>query len=30
MMDIEGTTDGFVRTFFDAKNAKETDTHYRN
>ena len=30
MMDIEGTTDGFVKAFFDSNNAKETDTHFRN
>ena len=30
MMDDEGTTDGFIKCFFDSKNAKETDTHYRN
>jgi len=30
MMDVEGTTDGFVKTFFDPQNAKETDTHFRN
>ena len=30
MMDVEGTTDGFVKTFFDPNNAKETDTHFRN
>jgi hypothetical protein len=28
-MDWEGTTDIYVRSFFDSKNAKETDTHYR-
>jgi Ca2+-dependent lipid-binding protein len=27
--DIEGTSDVFIRAFFDPKNAKETDTHYR-
>lgn len=30
MMDTEGTTDGFIKCFFNPKNAKETDTHYRN
>ena len=30
MMDVEGTTDGFIKAFFNTKNAKETDTHYRN
>jgi len=30
MMDIEGTTDGFVKCFFNPSNAKETDTHFRN
>lgn len=30
MMDVEGTTDGFVKTFFDPSHAKETDTHFRN
>ena len=30
MMDAEGTTDGFIKCFFNTKNAKETDTHYRN
>ena len=28
-MDVEGTTDMFVRAFFDTKDAKETDTHFR-
>lgn len=27
--DWEGTSDVFIRCFFDTKNAKETDTHYR-
>jgi len=27
--DWEGTSDTFIRAFFDTKNAKETDTHYR-
>lgn len=27
--DIEGTSDVFIRAFFDTKDAKETDTHYR-
>ena len=30
MMDAEGTTDGFIKCFFNTKNAKETDTNYRN
>jgi len=30
MMDIEGTTDGFIKAFFDSNKAKETDTHFRN
>lgn len=30
MMDVEGTTDGFVKTFFEPDKAKETDTHFRN
>lgn len=30
IMDAEGTTDGFVRCFFDSGNAKDTDTHFRN
>ena len=30
MMDAEGTTDGFIKCFFDSNNAKETDTHFRN
>ena len=29
MMDDEGTSDVFIRCFFDTKNALETDTHYR-
>jgi len=29
MMDVEGTSDVYVKAFFDSKNAKETDTHYR-
>lgn len=28
-MDIEGTSDVFVRAFIDDKSAKTTDTHYR-
>ena len=28
-MDIEGTSDVYGRAFFDTKEAKETDTHYR-
>ena len=27
--DIEGTSDTFIRAFFDTKDSKETDTHYR-
>ena len=30
MMDAEGTTDGFVRCFFDSDDRKDTDTHFRN
>ena len=30
MMDAEGTCDAFIRCFFDTKDAKETDTHFRN
>lgn len=31
MMDDEGTSDVFIRCFFDSKkDALETDTHYRN
>jgi len=30
MMDAEGTTDGFVRCFFDSDQSKDTDTHFRN
>lgn len=30
MMDAEGTTDGFVRCFFDSEDRKDTDTHFRN
>jgi Ca2+-dependent lipid-binding protein len=29
MMDVEGTSDAYVKVFFDPKDAKETDTHYR-
>jgi Ca2+-dependent lipid-binding protein len=29
MMDVEGTSDVYVKAFFDSKHAKETDTHYR-
>ena len=29
MMDDEGTSDVFIRTYFDSNNAKETDCHYR-
>mmetsp|Transcript_42315 Transcript_42315/g.55765 ORF Transcript_42315/g.55765 Transcript_42315/m.55765 type:complete len:194 (+) Transcript_42315:3877-4458(+) len=30
IMDWEGTTDGFVRCFFESDNSKDTDTHFRN
>ena len=30
MMDDEGTTDGFIRAFFNSSNYKDTDTHFRN
>lgn len=29
MMDAEGTSDVYIRTFFDSKEALESDTHYR-
>lgn len=29
MMDAEGTSDVFIRSYFDTKKALETDTHYR-
>ena len=29
LMDVEGTSDAYVKAFFDPKDAKETDTHYR-
>ena len=29
MMDAEGTSDVYIRDFFDSKNALETDCHYR-
>ncbi len=29
MMDAEGTSDVYIRAFFDSKNALETDCHYR-
>lgn len=29
MMDVEGTSDVFVRCYFDSKKALETDTHFR-
>ena len=29
MMDVEGTSDVFIRCFFDSNNALETDTHFR-
>lgn len=28
-MDVEGTSDVFIRAFFDSNSALETDTHYR-
>ena len=30
MMDMEGTSDVFIKAFFDNANALETDTHFRN
>ena len=30
MMDCEGTTDGFIRCFFESDQSKDTDTHFRN
>ena len=30
MMDDEGTTDGFIRCYFDKEQVKDTDTHFRN
>lgn len=27
--DVEGTSDVFIRAFFDTKDSKETDCHYR-
>ena len=30
MMDAEGTTDGFIRCFFESDASKDTDTHFRN
>ena len=30
MMDAEGTSDIFIRCYFNNKNYKETDTHFRN
>ena len=30
MMDAEGTTDGFIRCFFNSDDRKDTDTHFRN
>ena len=30
MMDVEGTTDGFVRCFFESDHSLDTDTHFRN
>ena len=30
MMDAEGTTDGFIRCFFESDESKDTDTHFRN
>jgi len=29
MMDVEDTSDAYVRCFFDTRDALETDTHYR-
>jgi Ca2+-dependent lipid-binding protein len=29
MADIEGTSDIYIRAFFDSKDDKETDTHFR-
>lgn len=29
-MDAEGTTDGFIRSFFESEDKKDTDTHFRN
>lgn len=29
MMDVEDTSDVYIRCFMDTKNALETDTHYR-
>lgn len=29
MMDVEGTSDVFVRAFFDAEDDHTTDTHWR-
>jgi len=29
MMDAEGTSDAFIRAFFDNDNALESDTHFR-
>ena len=29
MMDVEGTSDVFIRTYIDDDNKKDTDTHYR-
>jgi Ca2+-dependent lipid-binding protein len=28
-LDVEGTSDVYTRVFFESKDAKETDTHYR-
>lgn len=30
IMDGEGTTDGFIRCFFNSDKSKDTDTHFRN
>jgi len=30
MMDAEGTSDIFIRCFFNSKKYRETDTHFRN
>lgn len=30
MMDVEGTSDGYVKCFFEQSQKKSTDTHWRN
>jgi len=30
MADAEGTSDVYIRAFFDSKDDRETDTHFRN